>query len=91
MISTKEPEVFLNQMLNITPNPAFEEITLGTQTPVQGKWNLLDISGRSIKSGVWKGTSMKINVENLIPGLYFFKIQTATGQFFVCKVLVQSR
>jgi hypothetical protein len=91
MISTKEPEVFLNQMLNITPNPAFEEITLSTQTPVQGKWNLLDISGRSIKSGVWKGTSMKINVENLIPGLYFFKIQTATGQFFVCKVLVQSR
>lgn len=91
MIATKEPHVLQNQNLNIFPNPTFEETTLSIQTPEQGKWNLLDISGKNIISGEWSGASIKINMMNLTAGLYFFKLETIRGQVFVGKIVMQPK
>lgn len=91
IIATKEPEKFSEQFLLITPNPTYEETTFSTQTPVQGKWDLLDVAGRSIESGDWKDTSMKIDVTGLQTGLYFFRLQIISGQVVVAKIVVQPR
>lgn len=87
LIGTKELPVQWGSVV-VYPNPASIETTFSLPTPVEGQWILTDASRQNIRIGKWEGTSMNLNLENLVPGLYFFNLTTKSGQIFSGKVLV---
>lgn len=74
--------------IQISPNPASSETTLTLASPMQGHWTLTDVSGKNIRQGDWEGASMDLTVTGLSPGIYFFQLQTNSGQVFAGKMVV---
>ena len=74
--------------IQISPNPASSETTLTLASPMQGHWTLTDVSGKNIRQGDWEGASMNLTVTGLSPGIYFFQLQTNSGQVFAGKMVV---
>jgi outer membrane protein assembly factor BamB len=87
LIGTKELPVQWGSVV-VYPNPASIETTFSLPSPVEGQWILTDASRQNIRIGKWEGMSMNLNLENLVPGLYFFNLTTKSGQIFSGKVLV---
>ncbi len=72
--------------VQVFPNPAAAEITLQIPDPVQGSWSLANFSGTTIQKGFWQGSSMRLNLQDAVPGLYFVVVR-AEGKIWSGKFL----
>ncbi len=68
-------EVFVNQpMINIYPNPTEGRITLSIQGETENAtWEILDIYGKHVLSGVIRAPSQNIDLSNFSSGMYLFR------------------
>jgi len=70
-----------NNMLIIYPNPAKEKIFLQNNTDCHiGKYNIINIQGRSIAEGRLSDKLSALYISNLKPGLYLITIQLTNQQ-----------
>ncbi|MEC3877265.1 T9SS type A sorting domain-containing protein [Chryseobacterium salviniae] len=74
----------LTNLINIYPNPASAYINIDSGNEEILSWELFDVSGRS----VLKGSSKKVNVQNLPKANYILKIST-NNQEITKKVIVK--
>ncbi|MFN4363226.1 T9SS type A sorting domain-containing protein [Chryseobacterium hispalense] len=74
----------LTNLINIYPNPASAYINIDSGNEKILSWELFDVSGRS----VLKGSSEKVNVQNLPKANYILKIST-NNQEITKKVIVK--
>lgn len=68
----------------IFPNPAKDAISLKTDRDLNGvRYEIADMSGRTVTSGTFSGNSSSVNISALSPGVYIFreKEQGAAGKF----------
>ena len=71
--------------LAVYPNPASDELTLTLSGIPQGNVtaDVIDINGRRlITNASLTGTSHKVNVRELTPGIYFIRLNYEGGQLF---------
>lgn len=79
-INVDIPEKIIDKIsLNIYPNPTQEYLTLSNIQNEIYSINILDINGRLIK--VIEDFNSNINVQDLIPGIYFLKIESINSVF----------
>ncbi|WP_029298050.1 T9SS type A sorting domain-containing protein [Chryseobacterium hispalense] len=74
----------LTNLINIYPNPASAYINIDSRNEKILSWELFDVSGRS----VLRGSSEKVNVQNLPKANYILKIST-NNQEITKKVIVK--
>jgi len=67
----------MNSVVNISPNPAIDEIFITTST--QSTVSLIDIAGRVLGTYVVSEAMDRIDVGSLSKGLYFLRIETNNG------------
>ena len=86
---TLSPVTFIDEFdadIQIFPNPADEFLII--ETNVKGNFNLHSIKGEIILTGKVSVNSNLINVENVLPGVYFLQIEVAGG-VFTEKIVIQ--
>ncbi len=69
--------VYMNTLsdLNIFPVPADNIIHLESETRIQ-KVILIDVSGREVKNLITNSNNIIVNIEDLLSGIYFIRIQS---------------
>lgn len=75
--------------LTIFPNPAHNVINIDGLEKLSGNWTLIDLYGRSLKTGQFLQNPLQIQVNTLPEGWYFLQLQADQGQFTTRPVLVQ--
>ncbi len=87
-------EIKLSQLvkpvkINLYPNPASEIVNINLSEPVDGNFNIMDVSGRLVKSFNAIGDTISVSTEELANGTYFLilnsKIGTTQVKFNVIK------
>lgn len=54
----------------VYPNPAVETLYVRLETGDKVRWEIVDLSGRTMKSGDEAGAGLQVGVHNLPPGVY---------------------
>ncbi len=85
-VESKSELVPLSKRLKIFPNPVIDQVTITVAgMPRKGiaKYDLMDILGSPIKSGVLKregnSSSRTVDMKNLNAGIYFLKVHSEAG------------
>lgn len=73
--------------LVVYPNPASNWIIVETDGNTK-EYNLSDISGRMIESGIFELTENKLNVARLKKGIYFLSVK-GSGRIESCKLIIK--
>jgi len=89
----EEPSVGISSkdashLLSVYPNPVGDILTISVDSKhVNSGYELIEISGRTIQSGIIASPNHRIDVSSLQPGMYFIKIvtdsKTLSGSFIV--------
>lgn len=74
--------------LEVYPNPAKDFVTVDNFTGKQLRYQVFDIGGREVISGVAKAKTNTLDVRNLDSGIYFLKYQLK-NQALVQKLIVR--
>lgn len=75
IIGSSVPEsAAICQSLEISPNPARDEIRIHTPIQAESYFVIRDFSGRMLHSGVVKPGSVQIDIRQLIPGSYWLSV-----------------
>jgi alpha-tubulin suppressor-like RCC1 family protein len=86
-----EKEILENKVISLYPNPTRDILHIRTDELI-ARAELSDVLGNVVKahtSDVFETSDvLKINIENLPPGMYFLKLYTMSGEVLVEKVLV---
>ncbi|MFZ1688272.1 MAG: hypothetical protein WAU70_12655 [Flavobacteriales bacterium] len=70
------PETSRDQLLSIWPIPAREDLTITAALPYSGTWQLLDVTGRVVRSGSVKAAQrITIDVRSAATGRYWFSAE----------------
>lgn len=69
----------------IYPNPASESFRMNGS--VSSKWEIVDVNGRTVKSGVMQSETTEVNVADLSAGMYIVKV-TSEGKTPLCSRLI---
>ncbi|HEY1038341.1 MAG TPA: M1 family aminopeptidase, partial [Bacteroidia bacterium] len=77
LVGLDEKEV-LASSIHLFPNPAFEEIMISAPSDKALRYNLIDITGKTLASGPINAHSNKIQVSELVEGMYFVELSTIT-------------
>ncbi|RKX17794.1 MAG: hypothetical protein DRP35_10315 [Candidatus Zixiibacteriota bacterium] len=85
------PKNDLANRILIYPNPAHDYIgvTDDNLLIVNGKIDILDITGKIVKQSKFLNSESIIKIEDLEPGIYFVKIFTRKGDLFVKKLIIE--
>ncbi|HTF06106.1 MAG TPA: T9SS type A sorting domain-containing protein [Bacteroidia bacterium] len=76
----------VNEM-NVFPNPAIDRVTInGT---VNSQWEITDVTGNAVKSGVMYANVAEINVANLAAGIYVMNVTDEFGVRRSSKMVVE--
>ncbi len=68
--------------LNLYPNPARDEIVLsGLNAGRVSKVNIMDVTGRIVKTMDTNGTELRLGISDLHPGCYFVRVENKTLKF----------
>ncbi|MEL6629806.1 MAG: T9SS type A sorting domain-containing protein, partial [Bacteroidota bacterium] len=86
--STSDPTISGGKEMFLYPNPAWHEIRLlWPEMPGSIHWQLYDLQGRMVKNGQVQQQlaheALRINVQDLAPGIYVIKAQNEVGDFWV--------
>ena len=77
-------------LFRLSPNPAHTRVQLTFEQPIVADVELLDLTGRVVQHvGVQQQTAIEIAIDDLPAGLYTIRVQTAQGERFVRKLVVQ--
>ncbi len=63
----------------LSPNPASTLLTITLPTPARYTLHILSITGQTLRSHTFQGSSTSVSVEDFAPGLYFARIADATS------------
>ncbi len=74
--------------MNIFPNPAKEFVSVENFSGKQLQYQLIDISGRAVMSGVVKNKTSKLDIRSLNSGIYFLRYQM-NNESVVQKLIVR--
>lgn len=66
--------------LLIAPNPASDELRVQLNASGTGQWLIHDADGRLVRQGRWSGPVQTLDVNALMPGLYFATVATEHGR-----------
>lgn len=73
----------LQVQLKMYPNPANTNLFLETPKALtQSAYKIIGITGETLKEGRVEGEIMSIELESLLPGMYFLEIENVVGQPF---------
>jgi len=78
-LSNKNPDKF-----NIYPNPAQGHVYIKNRISGEADLNLMTTTGRQVMRthiNITAGDPYDLNLENLVPGIYFMQISTANGVY----------
>ncbi|MCW5924225.1 MAG: T9SS type A sorting domain-containing protein [Saprospiraceae bacterium] len=77
--------------LNVYPNPTSERATffLKSATPIAGTLRLLDLRGRLVRSQSFNANVFEMDAAGLLPGMYFFQLESKGGVVAAGKLVVQ--
>ncbi|MEO0628289.1 MAG: T9SS type A sorting domain-containing protein [Bacteroidota bacterium] len=86
--STADPAISQGKEMFLYPNPAQHEIRLlWPEMPGSIHWQLYDLQGRMVKNGQVQqqlaNEALRINVQDLVSGIYVVKAQNDIGDFWV--------
>ena len=70
--------------IHIFPNPVSSQLFIEGIT--KGHYQLFDLQGRLIKRGMINRTSMKVDVKNMLTGVYYIYIANQQGQYTIEKI-----
>lgn len=79
-VSTNENEV-IQENIRVFPNPASDYITIKNNKAGSGKLEILSLTGETIQK-VNFFSNQKLNISELVPGLYVLKIKQDDQQLF---------
>ncbi len=65
--------------INLYPNPASEMVNINLSEAVDGNFNIIDLSGRLVKSINVIGNTISVSTEGLANGTYFLILNSKTG------------
>lgn len=90
-ISAVRPEPGQGAGISIYPNPAQNQVTLSLMQPVEARWVLADMTGRTWREGsIAEGqNSAVISIGSLPSGVYVCIVRTAGGALLTHKVVIQ--
>jgi hypothetical protein len=88
LINVDENKISLEKKLNIYPNPINHNDNLNILSSINmnNTVQIIDILGNS---QIFKINNNMINIRNLEAGIYFLKLQTDRGNFFVEKIIIE--
>lgn len=67
---------------NVYPNPTDNSISVNVSHTDTYSYELLDVNGRSVLKGEFKGTITTINISSLPAGHYLFLLKTTNATSF---------
>lgn len=62
--------------LNISPNPAYDVLTLSLNKAADKKWSIFNLQGAEILNGKDSNNSFDIDISGLKKGVYFIKVES---------------
>lgn len=68
-----------NSETYIYPNPAQDNLTVLAHFNESFTWSVLDLSGKTIQTGISNQTSMKLNISSFESGIYIIQVKTDSG------------
>ena len=72
-----------NNLINIYPNPANTTLFIRTKTEFISKYEILDLFGQQMQTGMVSNSS--VNISNLPNGTYLLKINNSVTKFLVSR------
>lgn len=72
-------EILDNNLINIHPNPAKNQLTISSEQLVVENIEILDITGKTVKQLVINKEQVTINIADLQNGIYILKAKTKQG------------
>lgn len=90
-LGTTSTENLANEISNIKvyPNPANDRIYIELEDDFLARMNIYTSTGQFIDSYNLLGDKAMINISKLVSGIYFFEVETQSGQRLWKKVMVQ--
>ncbi len=88
MVNTTILNSELTNKLLISPSPSTSEVLVSIQAQEKGTWALVDLSGKTILSGNWNGTSKVLNLGGMPRGIYFFLLKINNGKILRGKLIL---
>jgi len=89
VITGDEGFISKRPFVTIQPNPARNQTFLRFHPGLEGSvFRLFDLSGREQLSGILMGTSARVDLRNLPPGLYTLKIESSLKGFHAVHKLI---
>lgn len=68
----------LSNMISVYPNPAKDIVNISSEVTIKS-YELFDVSGRLVKTGIVNQTEVSINLNQQNSGIYFLRINTENG------------
>jgi len=65
--------------ISIFPNPVTDRLYIRSEAGIIYEANIYDIHGRKTGTGTGNAKEMKINFENILPGIYVVEVKTGEG------------
>ena len=69
------------ETIAVYPNPAVDEVMLDLEQGVKGVYQLFDLAGRQVRSGLITGSLQRLELVDLQPGMYLLNLETSQGVF----------
>jgi aminopeptidase N len=85
ILSSLEDNTLSN--IEINPNPFEDILNIMNMSNLDFDFTIQDIAGRIIKNGKLSNTQESIELNNLMSGMYFIKLQSETGNIEVMKIV----
>lgn len=72
---SEDPEEY-SLIKRIYPNPVKKQLHLETEQPGEYTYEIISLSGNTIKSGSFNATSVQVNVSDIAGGIYLLRVYT---------------
>ncbi len=80
-VSSVEQEALLLDLVNLSPNPIRNQLVVHSDFDNPQKFEILDGSGKNLVHGIIQANRTEIELSNLLPGQYFFRISGQSLRF----------
>lgn len=69
-----------DETVQVYPNPSYGTIIISAKKFINGRFSILDVIGKDIRSTeAITAPELKVDLNNLLPGIYFLKIENSSG------------
>jgi hypothetical protein len=93
-VAVKEPNNYNNIGMTLTPNPAYESLTVSfDKATTSGQISIAEITGKTWLTGARSAgqTTFEASVRHLPAGVYIVSFRSDAGQYVAQKLVVQHR